>query len=217
MAEGVDLHFARGIEDFVKAHSPSAKPATAAWAAGHVDAKHVTELKRIFRLLAEGALRTDTSALAVLSATEPILQFKTGSLYEVSDESEYAELEYEGSSALDISEGIYYLPSAGFNVPSAAITAGQVSIPYQFEGGLGFNTFDAASFRGIARPSTTLPKVDPFVGFITPTLSTTSVLLSAAFTVSLRLVNGEINQLEVYPDTFREIARENLPGRPSKG
>jgi hypothetical protein len=132
--EGVKLHFATAIDFFVKAHSPSPKSVGPEWAAERLTSEQLAKIKGIFRLLAERTLAVGIPPLVVLSASEPILQFKSGRLFEISPGSVYAEVDYDGSSVLDVSEAAFYLSPSAYDAPSAAITAGQVPTPFQFEG-----------------------------------------------------------------------------------
>jgi hypothetical protein len=137
----------------------------------------------------------------VLSATEPILQFKAGNLYEVSPESAYAELEYEGSLAVNVSEGLFYVSPPLQAATPATITAGQVSLPFQFEG-LGYSTYDLKTFFG-SRPATlsAFPwSMNPFTSTITtpPAMASKAILFSAAFTVSFRVERGEVTPPEAW-------------------
>jgi hypothetical protein len=204
--EKITVHFAVGIDDFVKAHSPAPRSISAEREAELLSPEQKVIIKRMFRLLTERALEP----FLVISATEPTLQFKTGGLYEVSPESAYVELEYEGTSVVDIAEGIFHVAPSAYT-SSATVTVGQVSLPYQFE-----NMSDSPSnVRPLSHPArgaTALPQPNTFGNALAPPapLDRRSILISVAFTVSFRLVNGRVSELGVDPGKFREISRQVL-------
>ena len=196
-AAGIKMSFAISIEEFVTHADLPKKPISAEWAAQHLTPAQISDISEIFRALVAGFVQ---SPLVVLSASEPILQFKTGNLYELSSESAYAELEYEGTSVLNVSQTGNRIELVVSPVSSPAFTAGQVQE-------LGFSTLDLRSWLKPAAVSAWREMLAPIIGTAASgVLASESVPFSAAFTVSLRIERDKVTKLEVYPVYFRAIA-----------
>jgi hypothetical protein len=212
--EGVTLHFAVAIDEFVKAHSPTPKLATSEWVDRHLSPEQIAKIKTIFRALAERTLSFGAALLVVSSATEPILQFKRGNLYEVLPGSVYAELEYEGSSVFDLADvSFQFAQPTDYGIPSATITAGQVSVPYQFEREYttALRSFPDVWARDASGPvQGSLNAFRNFISQVPDVPRTRSVLFSAKFIVSFRVIGDSTTQPEVDSDKFSELSRQVL-------
>jgi len=143
--EGVEVIFAISIDEFVKDQSPARKPVTAEWVAEHLKPEQIEQIKDLFKY---GIVNLLQPSPVRPSGTEPVLLFKSGTLYELSAESQFVQLEYEGSWALAVGdpERVFELPEP-YTSPPLSITAGQ--IPPSFLEGV-----KRGSYESVARPAT---------------------------------------------------------------
>jgi hypothetical protein len=213
--EGVVLHFAKSIDDFVKAHAPAPKPVTPEWADTHLKKRDLIQIKGMFKVASERLAVAKYNLGSILSTTEPIIQFRKGELYEISNESTYAELQYEGSLAVDINDSIFWIGNRTVGTTSATITAGQVYSAPQFGIG-GFHPYEAGKTTHLLSLLGHAPPVfKPPTEFVSPAPAdaTKTFLFLASFIVSMRIVNKKIALLELDPDKVQVISAEELPKR----